>query len=432
MLISEVTRRNIIDEIQVKKLCWYGRLDELVFLKRIFNLKELPSGDSRFIDMEGDIRQHRYNNNDWEDDWVYEDSRLNLIRGDDKIFLNFLCETLHPAVRSDTTEIRELLDIFNNHLGFDNYQLVIKTHISKKPVFHAIQIDEISVSFKNTKKIGRSFVKEQLEKCDTKLAQQDYDGAITNARSLIEDVIARDIHKQITGEEMQTKGDLIKDYNCIKKLLNLVEHKNLDNAFKQVTGGLSSIVNGLSAIGNKMGDRHSQELKPQKHHAKLAINAAKTIVDFLYDVLDYQKTRIEKLRTDMLNLPYIRYGQGDSYYGKCLSLNDREEILQKDKYNEFLEKCDLFTQRLLLNELINNYQINCYNDADQFFILIVLLFEVVNNDDIKVMTQKNKYNNQANGTLVSFLSSVLKIKSSVVPEEVKEFVFEYKKLLNLD
>jgi hypothetical protein len=67
-------------------------------------------------------------------------------------------------------------------------------------------------SIENKKRIGRRFILEQLEKCDKKIAEGDYDGAITNARSLVEDVIARDIYKQATGKELKTKGDLVDDY----------------------------------------------------------------------------------------------------------------------------------------------------------------------------------------------------------------------------
>lgn len=58
--------------------------------------------------MEGDYRQHRINNYDWEDDWIFEDSRLNLMRGDGAVFLSFLCEILHPIVRNNSNEVQDL------------------------------------------------------------------------------------------------------------------------------------------------------------------------------------------------------------------------------------------------------------------------------------------------------------------------------------
>jgi hypothetical protein len=38
--------------------------------------------------------------------------------------------------------------------------------------------------------LSHAFIMEQIEKCRTKMNQGDYDGAITNARSLVEAVSA--------------------------------------------------------------------------------------------------------------------------------------------------------------------------------------------------------------------------------------------------
>ena len=42
-------------------------------------------------------------------------------------------------------------------------------------------------------------------------------------------------------------------------------------------------------LRNKMGDAHVRTYKPERHHAKLAVNSAKTLTDFLIDTLEYQE-----------------------------------------------------------------------------------------------------------------------------------------------
>src|SRR5258706_13505822 len=106
MKITEITRRDIIDEMMRQHINWFGRLEDIDFLRRLYDLEKLPSNDSRYKDMLGDIRQHRVNNDDWEDDWVLNDERLNL--SDDNQFLRFLCETLHPSARSNKKEVEAL------------------------------------------------------------------------------------------------------------------------------------------------------------------------------------------------------------------------------------------------------------------------------------------------------------------------------------
>ncbi len=49
----------------------------------------------------------------------------------------------------------------------------------------------------------------------------------------------------------------------------------------QLLRGLTSVVNGLSGLSNKMGDRHVRSHRPAKHHAALCVNAAKTLCDFM-------------------------------------------------------------------------------------------------------------------------------------------------------
>ena len=100
MNISEATRRDIFDSIVIEKVSWNGRLEEPDFLARLYDLKSMPSSDSRFSDAYDDIWQHRINNYDWDDYWVFTDTRFNLLHGEDEMFLRFLCETLHPVVRT--------------------------------------------------------------------------------------------------------------------------------------------------------------------------------------------------------------------------------------------------------------------------------------------------------------------------------------------
>ena len=135
MKISEITRRDVVDAILVQKVNWAGRLEEPEFLSRLFDLNSLSSTDGRFSNAAGDIHQHRINNYDWEDHWVFYDERFNLLNGDDEIFLNFLCETIHPVVRSDVVEAESLRQLYNEYLKNDGFQLVEKTRISGKPIY---------------------------------------------------------------------------------------------------------------------------------------------------------------------------------------------------------------------------------------------------------------------------------------------------------
>lgn len=135
--ITEVTRRAIFDVISASAVEWSGRLAEDDFLSRLYDLTALPSHDHRFPNAAGDIWKHRVMNLDWNDDWVFYDSRFNLLRVSDDEFLRFLCETLHPVVRPDSNAARELAAAYNQELQADGWRLIEIKQISGHPVFGA-------------------------------------------------------------------------------------------------------------------------------------------------------------------------------------------------------------------------------------------------------------------------------------------------------
>jgi hypothetical protein len=135
--ITEITRRNVIDFLIAASIDWAGRLNEEDFLSRLYDLESLPSEDHRFTSASGDIWQHRTRNRDWQADWVFYDGRFDLMRGSDNNFLRFLCETVHPVVRTDEDEARGIVEEYNKLLKADGWEIFESGSISDKPVFNA-------------------------------------------------------------------------------------------------------------------------------------------------------------------------------------------------------------------------------------------------------------------------------------------------------
>ncbi|MGW1249544.1 AbiJ-related protein [Streptomyces sp. NPDC002535] len=138
--ITEVTRRRLFDALSRAPFTWSGSLDEITFLSRLYDLDRLPSLDPRFTTAEDDIIQHRFNNpQDWEDDWIFTDSRFGLADGPDKTLVRFLAEIVHPAVRTDSNEVEDLLALINDTLAPNGYCLRPASLISGYPVYEARQ-----------------------------------------------------------------------------------------------------------------------------------------------------------------------------------------------------------------------------------------------------------------------------------------------------
>lgn len=140
--ISEVTRRSILDFLSTSNTDWAGRLPEDDFLARLYDLTRMRSTDRRVPNAASDIHQHRVNWPDWENDWVFHDSRFNLLYAPDEQFLRFLCETVHPVVRQDQDQARGLVAEYNKELAADGWSLVEVKYVSGKPVFASQKIGQ--------------------------------------------------------------------------------------------------------------------------------------------------------------------------------------------------------------------------------------------------------------------------------------------------
>ncbi len=141
-IIDLSSRRNILDAFLVAKLAWYGNLDQVNFLGRLFDLSKINSNDPRYKTADEDIHKHTIMNDDWPDEWVFTDSRFNLLHVQDQIFLDFLCLTIHPTVRDNPEQIVTLLEIYNNNLAKFGFEIIEGGQIAGKPIYTVHKISK--------------------------------------------------------------------------------------------------------------------------------------------------------------------------------------------------------------------------------------------------------------------------------------------------
>jgi hypothetical protein len=139
--------------------------------------------------------------------------------------------------------------------------------------------------------LSLAYVHELETKTDHRLSTSDLEGAITTARTMLEAVLL-ELERRLTKAPGDHKGDLQRLFKAVAKQLRIDEDRtDLDDNFKQVVRGLVQVVNGLAPIRNKMSDGHPRERKPAAHHARVIVNAAKTIATFLVESYLYQRDK---------------------------------------------------------------------------------------------------------------------------------------------
>ena len=157
--ITEYTRQDIVDLVTSgyydkkndKKIqyFWSGRLDEVSFLSRLYNLQQIESTDHRFKNAYGDITQHRINNWDWEDDWVFYDPRFGIKNLNDKEFLRFILEIFNPAVRDESKNWEEALEKINEFLKRDGFEIYESDNISGRQIFQYRRYSEMKIKLES-------------------------------------------------------------------------------------------------------------------------------------------------------------------------------------------------------------------------------------------------------------------------------------------
>jgi hypothetical protein len=292
--ISEVTRRDILDFLAAEGISWSGRLDEVGFLGRLWNLTEMPSTDGRFSDAAGDIWQHRINNSyDWPDDWVFGDPRFNLFRGPDDVFRRFLEETLHPVVRPEADEVRRLAIYFNECLARDDWELIEVRQLSGKPVFEgrrreAYRVAEEALEVDKYERLtDPQALREHLRRIDRDL-KSDPPGAIGSAKELVETVCKNILDDYDVG--YREGADMMELYKGVQTALALSvesvkDSKKGSEAAVRTLRALITTIQSLAELRNAVGGGHGR-VRPSPaltRHARLAFNSSVAVCEFLLD-----------------------------------------------------------------------------------------------------------------------------------------------------
>lgn len=116
----------------------------------------------------------------------------------------------------------------------------------------------------------------------------DPEGAITLARTLLEDVIKWVLSKQEIA--FDDKADLPALYRLVASSLKLAPDAYTEDVFKRILGSCQSVVESLGTLRNKLSDAHSTgplRAKPHGRHAELAVNLAGTMASFLVSTWEH-------------------------------------------------------------------------------------------------------------------------------------------------
>lgn len=212
---------------------------------------------------------------------VYAEEKLK--RLNDSAEMARLIEEIFDPLEFEGAD-RSFLDAIegiNPHLARDGWKLVStggKVRVATSPGDEF----EFEASLSALDPASSAFVADNADKCRRKMRDGDYRGAITNARSLIEDVLIGVERKLSPEPPARYDGDLPRLLKRVRKMLKMeAELHAADRDLFVMLNGLTSVVDGLAGFSNRAGDRHGGGIQPARHHAALIVSSALAVSTFV-------------------------------------------------------------------------------------------------------------------------------------------------------
>jgi very-short-patch-repair endonuclease len=323
-MITNITKRKLIDELILKGNI-QGNLDIADFLKRIWDIDNMPSTDSRYKTATQDIWQHYERNDDWTTEYLYV-TYFDLLNSEDSIFIKFIEELVHPIIRTDE-DIDSYVELINKYVTKDGYELEAVDELSGYPLYKCIQrIEGVRENVKNLIFAADGpkpeIVLEDSISNNIKIVENEenclvYDRAIPGTGLLWNDLVVWWVKKRdLTLSDKDSKNDL---YKRLFKSLDSEPEKLL---FKVYYSYFSNLLSGKLPA-----------LIPQVylHYDPYTIRKLKGIkrlsrqrMDFLLLLSSYQRIVIEV--------------DGVQHYSEKTVIEDKEKNLASPKlYSEMVQ-----------------------------------------------------------------------------------------------
>lgn len=176
---------------------------------------------------------------------------------------------------------KQIINEINDLLFYYDCEL-----IEQNGEFNIVSIARnIQLATPQIKNVDNEYIKSIFVRAIEDVKNKNYDSAITKSRTLLEEVFLCVIEKK--NEKPKSKGDIGKLYKQVKDLYNMHSDKATDIRINKLISGLEVIVSSIAEIRNINSDAHgvgSSRISIAEHHARLVVNAAMTLAEFVLSV----------------------------------------------------------------------------------------------------------------------------------------------------
>ena len=133
--------------------------------------------------------------------------------------------------------------------------------------------------------VDRDYIRDISTRAIRDVDNGEYDSAITKSRTLLEEVFCYVIEAK--DIEPSSRGDIKKLYKQVKDIYNMHANASMDRRINELLSGLEKILDSIAEMRNASSDAHGvgqRRINILAHHARLFVNSAMTMADFILSV----------------------------------------------------------------------------------------------------------------------------------------------------
>lgn len=215
----------------------------------------------------------------------YVKTQFEKINGTSKICDYIMCYFFQISSYSDSPE--EVVEYLNRYFDNDGYSIELIEELNEYKIYAQ---EDCLVSydciFKESEKGNYALINQHNEKCYNKIINGDYTGAITNARSLLEQILIEIRNDNDINNGRRPRGHNGKIEPLLADVLSILDIKenltgSIFQGYEKLENGFKDLTSGISVIRHGMSDAHNISHEPSEKDAILIVNTAKTLTNFI-------------------------------------------------------------------------------------------------------------------------------------------------------
>ncbi|EHD0826551.1 abortive infection family protein [Staphylococcus pseudintermedius] len=184
-------------------------------------------------------------------------------------------------------EVEAYFNHINNILNLSDKKLI---YLNKKYKIIDL-IEDSQVTHDIDKHINFDYVRNFPFRLKDNLEDENYDTVITQSRTLLEEVYIH-ILEYSNKDYNSAKGNLQKLNSMVKTELKMKNNRDYDKRINELLSGLNKINDAIGKMRNENSDSHgvgSKRININRREAKLVMNSAITICDYILEIFEDNK-----------------------------------------------------------------------------------------------------------------------------------------------